>query len=145
MTNFADYQESPTMALHNIRNKLTVLQHNVNCWNHKRHALTNIYNQTDPDIIFLNDHSLTDDKRLKIFNYNVHQNNKSNGIHKGSAIAIKKDLDYKLLDDFETDLLAVTIESRQGPITIATDYIHPNSPFLQYIDYLSLLNRDKPV
>ena len=133
------------MALHVRPDKLTILQHNVNCWNNTRHALINIYNQTNPDLILINDHSLTEDKRLKIFNYNVHQNNKSNGIHKGTAIAIRKNLDYKLLDDLEMDLLAVTIDSRQGPITIATDYIPPNSPFLHYIDYLSLLNRDEPM
>ena len=54
-------------------------------------------------------------------------------------------MDNKLIDDFETDLLAVTIESRQGPITIATDYIPLNSPILHYINYLSLHNRDEPV
>ena len=43
------------------KKKLTVLQQNLNCWNDKRHALTNIYNRTDPEIILPNDHSLTDD------------------------------------------------------------------------------------
>ena len=133
------------MTRHNYRNTLTILQHNVNIWNDKRHSLTNIYNDHDPDIILINDHSLNDNNRLKIFNYNVHQCNKTNGYHRGTAIAIKKDLNYRLLDDFETDLLAVTIDTRQGPITVATDYIPPNSPFLHFIDYLSLLKRTEPV
>ena len=54
-------------------------------------------------------------------------------------------MNYKLLGAFETDLLAVIIETRQGSVTIATDYIPPNTPFLQYIDYLSLLNRQDTV
>ena len=68
------------------KNKLIVLQHNVNVWNDKRHALTNIYNNCDPDIILLNDHSMTDAKLVKIFNFDIHQSNKTNRHHRGTAI-----------------------------------------------------------
>ena len=88
---------------------------------------------------------MTDDKLVKIFNFIIHQSNKTNRHHRGTAIAIKKTLQYRLHDDFETDLLAVTVTTRQGPITIATDYTHPNSPYLHYIDYLTLLIRTNPV
>ena len=145
MTTSTYCQESPTLDLQINRNKLTIIQHNVNIWNDKRHALENIYNDIYADIILINDHSLTDNNRLKIFNYNVHCNNKANRLHRGSAIAIKKDINHRLLDDFKKDLLAVSIDTRQGPITIATDYIPPNSPYLHFIDYLSLLNRTEPV
>ena len=143
-TTLSNYPDFLIMASQS-KNKLIVLQHNVNVWNDKQHALTNIYNNCDPDMILLNDHSMTDDKLVKIFNFNIHQSNKTNCHHRGTAIAIKKTLQYRLHDDFETDLLAVTVTTRQGPITIATDYIPPNSPYLHYIDYLTLLNRTNPV
>ena len=50
-----------------------------------------------------------------IFNLNehffflFHCNNKANRLHRGSAIAIKNDINYRLLDDFETDLLALVL------------------------------------
>ena len=72
------------------RNSLKILQHNVNTWNEKRHSLVNIYNEHDPDIILINDHSLKGNERVKIFNYNTHQSNKTNGNYRGTAIAIKK-------------------------------------------------------
>ena len=91
MTTSTYYQEYPILYPQINRNKLTIIQHNVNIWNEKKHALVNIYNDINADIILINDHSLNDDNRLKIFNYNVHCNNKANRLHRGSAIAIKKD------------------------------------------------------
>ena len=128
-----------------MTDRLTILQHNVRHWTIRRYELTNTYNNLDPDIILINDHSLINDERLKIFNYNVHSSNKTNTRHHGTAIAIRKNIDYRLHDEFETDLIAITIETRQGPITIGTDYIPPNSPYLHYIDYLTLLKRRDPV
>ena len=127
-----------------MTDELTILQHNVNSWTNKKYELTNIYNRLNPDIILINDHAMTNDRRLKIFNYNIHSSNKSNLRHRGTAIAIRQDIQYRLHDDFDTDLLAITVQTRQGPITIATDYIPPNAPYLHYIDYLSLLNRQDP-
>ena len=125
--------------------KLTIIQHNIRHWDDKRHALTNIYNDIDADIILINDHSLTNDRRLKIFNYSTFQTNKTNSQHRGAAIAIRHNLDFRLLDDFDSDMLGLTIQTRHGPITIATTYIPPNSPYLNYIDFNSLLDRPEPV
>ena len=143
MTTLSDYPDLLIVDSHS-KNKLIVLRHNGNVWNDKPHSLTNIYNNCHSDITLLNDHSMTDDKLVKIFNFNIHQSNKTNRHHRGTAIAIKKTLQYRLHDDFETNLLAVAVTTRQGPITIVTDYIPPNSPYLHYIDYLTLLNRINP-
>ena len=89
MTTLSNYPDFLIMA-NQSKNKLIVLQHNVNVWNDKRHALTNVYNNCDPDIILLNDHSMTDDKLVKIFNFNIHQSSKTNRHYRGTAIAIKK-------------------------------------------------------
>ena len=111
------------------RNELTIVQHNVRHWRTIKNALTDIYNDISPDILLINEHGVLDNDRLKIFNYNVHTTNKTNRLHKGTAIGIRKDLDYRLLDDFDSDMLAVTVQTRQGPVTIATAYIPPNAHY----------------
>ena len=124
--------------------KLTIIQHNVRHWNDKRHALTNIYNNIDADIILLNDHSLTNDKRLKIFNYNTYQTNVTNRLHRGAAIAVKKHIAHRLIDDFDSDMLGITIQTRHGPMTIGTTHIPPNAPYLNFIDFNRLFKRQEP-
>jgi len=125
--------------------RLTIVQHNVRNWHTDKTGLTNIYNQLDPDIILINEHSNTDGQTLKIFNYKTFQRNRDNENHAGSAIAIKNSIPFRLHDDFDSDMLAVTIETRQGPITIATDYIPPRRDYINFIDYNDLLNRPHPV
>ncbi|KAG0417182.1 hypothetical protein EQH57_1014 [Dictyocoela roeselum] len=71
--------------------------------------------------------------------------NKENRRFNGTAIAIRRNLEYRLLDDFETDLLGISIKTRQGPITIATLYSPPNAPYLHFIDFNTLLRRPEPV
>lgn len=81
-------------------NKLIVLQHNVQTWATKKVALPNIYRQFDPHVILINEHSLRDGNRPKIFNYNTYSVNKTNELHAGAAIAIRKDvLSVKLIRD----------------------------------------------
>ena len=80
-------------------------------WTNKRHRLANTYNDINPDIILINDHSLANDERFNYFNYNVHTSNKINNRHHGTAIAIRKNIDYRLHDNLETDLIAITIDT----------------------------------
>ena len=128
------------------QSSLKILQHNVRHWRNKKFTLANIYNNIDPDIILINDHSITDNNPpMKIFNYNIHSCNKENTIHAGAAIAIKRHIPYKLHDNFYTDMLAITVDTQQGPITIGTTYIPPRADYINYIDFHTLLNRPHPV
>ena len=53
-------------------------------------------------------------------------------LQNGSAIAIKKNHNHKLIDDFITDILAIQVETSLGPIIIATTYLPPRRPYLPY-------------
>ena len=129
-----------------ITTALKIIQHNVRGWKTNKTALTNIYNRLSPHIILINEHGLiTNSDTFKIVNYNTHFCNKHNSTHKGAAIAIKKTIPYKLLDDFETDILAIEINTPQGAIVIATAYLPPNADYLHFIDYNKLFNRPEPV
>ena len=123
---------------------LTVVHHNVRNWTNNRITLGNIYNQLDADIITINEHCLTDDRPLKLFNYNTFSINRQNEHHSGAAIAIKKGLTYRLHDDFYSDMIAITIQTRQGPITIGTAYIPPRRNYINLIDLNRLLAMTNP-
>ena len=66
---------------------------------------------------------------MKIPGYRCHKINTTQDINDGSAIAIKHDIHHKLIDNFETDFLAVEVNTSLGPIIIATTYLPPRRPF----------------
>ena len=55
-------------------------------------------------------------------------------MHNGLAIGVRKDITYKLIDDFETDMIGITVETEQGNIHIVTSYIPPRDNILFYSD-----------
>ena len=127
-------------------NDLKIVQHNVNTWTKKKESLHSKYRQIDPDIILINDHSLLDSNSpLKIQHYTVYTSNKRNEWHSGTAIAIKNTIKHTIQDDYLSDLLSVKIETRLGPVFIATDYIPPRVGFLNFPDYAKLLDTPHPV
>ena len=125
--------------------QLTIVQQNVQSWNTNRHSLTNIYNDIDPDIILLNETSVLQNERLTIFNYNIYRTNHSDERHSGAAIAIRRNLTAKVDDDFYQDFLTATLETAQGPVTIATGYIPPRLNYINTADLYKIFNRRHPV
>ena len=76
---------------------LNILQHNVLSWNKHKYALYNTYRLLDPHIILLNAHGCKHNQEMKIYNYTVVKNNKTNNLPDGAAIAIRKDIKVKLV------------------------------------------------
>ena len=112
-------------------NNLLIIQHNVHTWTDERAIeLSNYYNLHNPDIILLNSVSLRQDKTVKIFNYNVYERNYLNELQAGIAIAIKKNIQHKVLDNFQDDILGIRIETNKGPIKIYTIYSPPRRNYL---------------
>ena len=128
-----------------VNRRLTILQHNVMTWTNKRHILSNIYHTIDPDIILLNETSILNDEPLKIFNYNVFRCNRLDERHSGIAIAIRKTIVAYIDDKFDQDFLTATIQTDNGPITIATGYIPPRLSFINTADFYRIFNKDHPV
>ncbi|KAF2344916.1 Endonuclease/exonuclease/phosphatase [Trinorchestia longiramus] len=58
-----------------------------------------------------------------------------------TAIAVSKDFPFKLHDSFHSDMLTVTFETPQSPITISITYIPPRTNYINYIDLHTLLRR----
>lgn len=124
---------------------LNIVQHNVLNWQTQKVNLLNTYQTIDPDIILINSHGLNINSELKIFNYNVHKRNNSGERNDGVAIAIKKNIKYKLLDDFTQEILAIKTETTLGEIVIGTAYLPPRRNICPYDDIMKLLNYNNPV
>ena len=77
--------------MNNQLSTIKIIQHNVLKWTFaRRNELTNLYMTTDPDIILVNSTGLRDDNRIKIFNYNVYQQNRLGEDNAGVAVAVRK-------------------------------------------------------
>lgn len=124
---------------------MTILQHNVKHWNSKKYELCNIYRTIDPDIILLNEHGQKETEHMNIFNYNIHKSNKTGEINDGVAIAIRKNLSYKLIDNFNEEAIAIKLQTSIGEIIVGTFYLPPRRPYLPANDLVNLINYNRPV
>ena len=97
---------------------ITIVQQNIAHWAPNRHILTNTYREINPDIILLNSHGIAQNNTIYIHNYTTHKINSSNELHDGSAILIKSNIKHKITDNFDTDILQITLDTtNMGPIT----------------------------
>ena len=78
--------------------------------------LSNYYRHENPDIFLLNSTSVINNDKIKIYNYNIIQKNAINERDAGIAIAIRKNITYRILDDFIDDILGVELTTTKGPI-----------------------------
>ena len=126
-------------------NRINIIQHNVLSWNFPRkNELCNYYLKMNPDVILLNSTGIRDDGTLKIVGYNVYRKNKYNEQQAGIAIAIKRTIPHRLLDDFVEDVLAIQLETRRGPIVIGTTYLPPRRHVFPEHDILKILRKQIP-
>ena len=79
----------------------------------------------DPDIILLNATGKSDSDRIKIYNYEVHQKNVLDERHAGVAVAIRKGIKYRILDDYNGDTIGIQLDTPNGKINIVTNYNPP--------------------
>ena len=86
---------------------------------------SNYFQKEDPNIILLNSTGIPDEDRIRIFMYNVYQKNKDSEENDGVAIAIKRNINHQLIDDFASNLSAVKIDTSKGPLIVATTYNPP--------------------
>ena len=125
--------------------QIKVIQHNVRKWSTNKHSLCQAYQTENAEIILINSHGARNNETIKIYNYNIHQVNTINEIHNGVAMGIRRDIKYKLIDSFESDMFGITIETTLGPIHIVTTYIPPRCPYLHYPDFYKILKSTEPV
>ena len=133
----------------NSRNQLRdikVLQHNVQHWSRARSIeLGNFYRKENPEIILLNSTGTTDRDKITIYNYNVTSRNLLNEAQAGVAIAVRKDLHYRIVDDFNDDILGAQLETTRGPVMILTNYSPPRRNYITAAEIENKLQKNMPV
>ena len=91
-------------------------------WRTNKDSLIDNYIKTNPDLILINSHGLKSTEQLKIPGYKTYKINYSEALADGSAIAIKYNIQHKLYDDFDLDVLAVEVQTNYGPIHSVTKF-----------------------
>ena len=126
---------------------LTVTYANIQTWtDDKAEALRAHLTQNSPDVILLADIGRTDrNKPIKIFNYLVFATNKLNETSAGAAIAIRKGLQFKVLNNFNYDTIAVQVQTQSGPIILMTNYTPPRKVNLPNSDLDYAIQNNWPV
>ena len=77
---------------------LIIVYHNALHWRTNYFSLANTYRKIDPDIILLNSHGNQNDDKIKIFNYNINQCNSTGESSDGSAICVRRNIPYEIID-----------------------------------------------
>lgn len=121
-----------------------IIQHNVRNWKKDKYALNNIYQKEDPEIILINSHGMKNNETIKIYNYEVYSRNGLNEHSSGISIAIKRGIQYKINESYESDFLSVTLETTLGPIAIATAYVPFRIGFIHYPDFYKFFKQKIP-
>ena len=113
-----------------------MLQHNVLRWiSPRKQILANQYLALAPDVILINAHGCTDDDKITIYPYKVFQQNRNGRAHDGVAIAVRPGLNFTIMRDFVSETLAVSVETAQGKVTLATSYLPPLRPYVPAYDF----------
>ena len=129
-----------------VLTELKIILHNVLAWTkERRNELTNYYYREQPDVILINATGTRQNDKLKFFNYNVYERNDRNELHAGIAIAVKKDLQHQILDDFQEEILSVKIMTTKGPVIVMTHYSPPRANYLPIGDIRRMFQKNMPV
>ena len=83
-------------------------------------------------------------EQQKIPGYKTYKLNHTESLADGSAITIKYNITHKLYDDFDTDVLAVEIQTSLRPIKISTTYLTPRRPYRSFTDIYRPLSNNIP-
>ena len=129
----------------NLLREVKILQHNVQHWSKERSIkLGNYYRKENPEIILLNSTGVNDRNTIKIFDYNVTSRN-LNEAHAGVAVAVRRDLQYCIVDDFADDIQGVQLGTTRGHIMIITNYSPPHRNYMPTAEIENKMQKNTPV
>ena len=108
--------------------RIKIIHHNVRNWINPTHIneLSNYYITQDPHIITINSHSIIKtDKFVKLYGYSGYTKHKQRAA--GVAILVKFNIPHTFhTETINDNIMATTINTTQGKITIITFYRPPD-------------------
>ncbi|XP_069982169.1 uncharacterized protein [Penaeus vannamei] len=75
----------------------------------------------------------------------IRNENKTRERADGVAIAVRRGLQHRIINNFDQEFLAIEVDTARGPIIVATGYLPPRRPYLPSPDLLKLLRQQKLV
>ena len=90
---------------------------------------------------------MSDNEKIKLYQYNAYQINIQSEASAGIAIAIRNNIKHQLIDDFNGDMLAIRIETSKGPVLISNNIPTPTQKLYtnsRYEENISKTNGSLP-
>lgn len=124
---------------------LRIIFQNVNGWELNKILHKQFFSKYNPDIILINDTGINQEQIIKFYPYICYHTNNEN-VHSGAAIFVKPNIEHKRINPkkFHHDTVAITVETKTGPIIIATNYHPPRRDYHIYEDLDWLGNHTIP-
>ena len=110
----------------------------------KEPAILGHLTEGSPDIILITSTSRPREQPIRIQGYLTFTTNKSNELHAGSAIAIKKGIKFTIKNDFITDTIGAKVETQLGPVMVMTSYSPPRHRLLPTQDLEYMIRNQYP-
>ena len=83
--------------------------------------------------------------QIRIYNYNVIQKDTLNERSADIVVAIRKNMKYRILEDFIDDVLGIELRTSKGPIIIFTNYSLPRRNHVPIGELENILQKNMPV
>ena len=124
---------------------LRIIFQNVHGWEPNKILHKQFFSKYNPDIIIINDTGVNQDQTLKFYPYICYHTNSEN-VHSGAAIFVRQNIEHTRIDQrkFHHDTVAVSVETKTGPIIIATNYHPPRRDYYIFEDLDWLGNHNTP-
>lgn len=120
---------------------------NVQHWtDNKNTALIIHLTENNPDVVLFASTSRTREQaHIKIPFYATYHTNKSNELHAGCGIAIRKGIRFEILNNFTYDTIGAKIFTTHGPVIVMTTYSPPRHIVLPNQDIEFMIRHQLPV
>ena len=124
---------------------LRIIFQNVNGWGTNEILHKQFLSKYNPDIILINDTGIEQNGTIKLYPYICYHVNKEKE-KSGAAILIKRNIQHTRVNPrkFHHDTVAVTVETKTGPIVIATNYHPPRREYYIFEDLDWFGNHNTP-
>ena len=120
----------------------TLFQVNIRNWKHNKYPLSVSLPDYNPDILLLNELGTNNNQKIKLHGYNSLE--KAIEAYSGTAILVKKHIQYQEIPLLDPNTLAIKIPTTLGSVIVCTAYIPPRLNTIPKLAIQKLLTYNLP-